>query len=159
MSYFLGLDPGYARLGYGVIAASGTALQYVTHGVIETSPEQKDGERLVTLDASLTELLSLYPIEGATIEQIFLKKNLTTGIKVSQARGVVLLGLARKKINCSEVSPTALKKMLTGSGTAGKKQMQEMIRRMLKLDSIPSPDDAADALALAIAAFLAGKRR
>lgn len=151
---FLGLDPGYARLGYGVIRASGTRLQVLDYGVIETSPEDKDEMRLLDIEKQLLALTTKYSIQAAALEEVFFRKNLTTGIKLIQARGVILLTLARYNIDILQVTPTAVKKMITGYGKAGKQSVQQMTQKVLKLKTIPEPDDAADALALALSAYL-----
>ena len=149
---FLGLDPGYARLGFGIVELNGTNLKHIEHGTFETDSGLQFPERLLQLEERIQKILARYDFSYCALEQVFFRKNLTTGVLLIQARGVVILTLARAKIQFSEVSPTSLKKALTGSGVAGKPQMQSMTARLLSLSAIPKPDDAADALALAVCA-------
>ncbi len=154
--YFLGLDPGYARLGYGIIKASMNMVQpsVFRYGIIETHPGVSDGKRLVKINHQLNELMNKIKIKYCAVEEIFLRKNLTTGIKLAQVKGVILLVLAQRNISVTSVSPTSVKKMLTGNGAANKKQMQNMIVKILNLKDIPKPDDATDALALSLCSWL-----
>lgn len=155
----MGLDPGFGRLGYGLVRSNGNTFEKVDYGVIETKPNLSSGYRLMQIQDKLQELLDLYKIDFCMVEQVFFRKNLTTGIMLIQARGVVVLTLARNKIEYAEISPTALKKTLTGNGMAPKKQMQQMTSRLLGLMEIPQPDDAADALGLGICAVFNDKHR
>ena len=154
--YFLGLDTGYARLGYGLIFSEKreSHLQIKDYGIVETSTELSDSERLLELEAKLVEILNNYPVSSCALEEVFFRKNLSTGVKLIQARGVILLTLARKKIPVLNVSPTRVKKMLTGYGSADKRQVQNMVKKLLELSEIPKPDDAADALALSLCSWL-----
>ncbi len=149
-----GLDPGYARLGFGIVSLKAGKFSYLTHGVIETPADCATGERLLVLESQLKKQIKKHPPEICMIEEVFFRKNLTTGVRLLQARGVILLTMARVGCKIYETSPTALKKMLTGHGSAEKKQMQQMSAHLLGLKTIPEPDDAADALALAIAGAL-----
>ncbi|MES0488889.1 MAG: crossover junction endodeoxyribonuclease RuvC [Leptospirales bacterium] len=162
---FLGLDPGYARLGFGVVQTGQTGKtetkanahsmpKYVDCGVIETPSTEKEPARLATIEAKLTELLHKYNVECCAVEKLYFGKNLTTGVSVLQARGVLLLTLHKFNIAPIEVSPNEVKKMISGFGHAGKSQMQLVVKNILKLKEIPKPDDAADGLALALYAWL-----
>jgi crossover junction endodeoxyribonuclease RuvC len=153
---FLGIDPGYGRLGYGIVSSTENPSRpgYITSGVIETPSDISESARLLELEKNILPLLSQYPIKFCAVEQVFFKKNLTTGIQLIQARGIVLLCLEKFSISHVSVTPTSLKKLVTGSGTANKKQIESIIKKLLSLDNIPGPDDAADGLSLAIFAWL-----
>lgn len=158
---FLGIDPGYGRLGYGLIRSgdkSGRA-EYEACGVIESSKDLDDGQRLLVIEKGLEKIIRQREITLCAVEDIFFRKNLTTGVRLIQARGVVLLVLARHRIPFESVSPTHMKKMITGHGKADKKQIQIMIRKLLNLNEIPKPDDAADALCFALCSWLMNKTR
>lgn len=151
---FLGVDPGYARMGYGVIDVSGNRAEFSDAGVFETSAKQAEGERLSNLQDFLRRLFKQHVIEHAGLEQVFLRRDLTTGIKLSEARGVILMNLYQAKIPYSEISPTSMKKSITGSGTAQKKTLQLMTAKLLNLPTQMKIDDAADGLGLAFCAWL-----
>lgn len=156
---FLGIDPGYARVGYGLITATNRRPEFVTCGVIETNARSEEGERLLQIESELTKIISSYNVNFAALEQVFFRKDLTTGIRLIEARGVILLTLARAKIGYAGITPTAMKKMITGSGTAPKQQVQLMTARLLSLTGLPEPDDAADGIGLAFCAWLAYMNR
>ena len=151
---FLGIDPGYGRLGFGLIQVKANTLKQLAAGVIETPADKSDGERLLEIEAKLTTVIEPYGIDHCALEDVFIRKNLTTGVKLIQARGVILLTLARHNINADSVTPTQIKKLITGSGTSNKKQIQLMIMKLLNLRSLPKPDDAADGLGLALCAWM-----
>jgi len=146
----LGLDPGSALTGFGVVEGRGNRLQHVTHGVIRTSATLQAHERLLKLYDQTRQLFAEYKPDAVAIERLYFKQNVTTGIAVAQARGVLLLAAAQYGCPLSEFSPTEMKVAVTGYGRAEKQQLQEMVKRLLNLDECPKPDDAADALALAI---------
>jgi crossover junction endodeoxyribonuclease RuvC len=147
----IGIDPGTALTGYGVVDESIDGnLKPVVFGVIETSPKQTSTERLLDIFIKLKGILSRYTIESAAVENLFFQKNVKTAIAVGQARGVILLALAQSEIPVLEYNPVEIKQAVTGYGQASKKQIQEMVKVLLGLDAIPKPDDAADALAVAI---------
>lgn len=146
----LGFDPGTASTGYGVVEGRGNRLRHIAHGVIETPPNQFFAERLKTIYEEAMRLLELYQPDAVAIERLYFKQNITTGITVAQARGVLALAAQQAGKPISEFSPTEAKMAVTGYGKADKKQMQEMIRILLNLEAPPRPDDAADALGLAI---------
>jgi len=145
----LGIDPGTARLGYGVIQGG---IQPVLHdaGVIETWPDQDMPHRLVTLYEAVRELIEEFHPDRLAIEKLLFARNVTTAIPVGQARGVVLLAAAQGGVPVYEYSPSEIKHAIAGYGKADKPQMQEMVRLILNLETVPQPDDAADALAVAI---------
>ncbi|MBN1264589.1 MAG: crossover junction endodeoxyribonuclease RuvC [Anaerolineales bacterium] len=147
----IGIDPGTALTGYGVLETdehgSITTLDY---GVIETLKDRTPSERLLDLYNKLIKVIQLHrPAQGA-VEKLFFQKNVKTALSVGQARGVVMLGLEQNGITPVEYTPNEIKLAVTGYGAADKKQVQKMVQMLLKLDSIPTPDDAADALAVAI---------
>lgn len=144
----LGFDPGYGRLGFGVLDVSDRPV-YVTCGVITTLPEQSTAERLKEIAADVRQLIERYQPHVIAIEELFFAKNVTTGLKVAEVRGVLLLLAAEAEITTVEVKPVEVKMAVTGQGNADKVQMQKMITLLLQLDTTPSPDDAADALAIA----------
>lgn len=145
----LGIDPGTARLGYGIIQG-GLNPKLIDAGLIETWPDEPMADRLVTLYDGVRELLAEYQPDVLAIEQLFFARNVTTAITVGQARGVVILAAAQSAVPVAEYTPSEIKQAVTGYGKADKPQMQEMVRMILKLNTIPQPDDAADALAVAI---------
>lgn len=145
----LGIDPGTARLGYGVIRG-GLHPAMLDAGVIETWPDQDMPGRLVTLYDAMSELIEEFAPDRLAVEKLFFARNVTTAIAVGQARGVVLLAAAQGNVPVYEYSPSEIKHAVAGYGKADKPQMQEMVRIILNLRAIPQPDDAADALAVAI---------
>lgn len=152
---FLGLDPGIARLGYGVIEASrGNDARMIAYGCIETSKTMAKEARLLMIYQTLTKIIVEYKPKAAGLERLYFSKNVTTALTVGEARGVILLALATAELPVVEVDPGEVKLALTGYGRADKSQMQQMIKRLLKLSTIPKPDDAADALAIAYTASL-----
>lgn len=151
---FLGIDPGYARLGYGLIEVDGNRAAFVDAGVFETSPTHAEGERLLELQQLLQKLFQSHTITHAGLEQVFMRKDLTTGIRLSEARGVIVMNLFQAGVLYSEISPSAMKKTITGSGSAAKKTVQLMTAKLLKLPAQMKIDDAADGLGLAFCAWL-----
>lgn len=146
----LGLDPGTATTGYGIIDAVDGRLTAVTYGVIATPAHEKMTVRLQTIYRELQTLITTYQPETAGIEEVFFGRNITTAITVGQARGVLILALANAGISIGEYSPPKIKDAITGYGKADKAQVQLMIRNLLDLAETPRPDDAADGLAIAI---------
>jgi crossover junction endodeoxyribonuclease RuvC len=147
----LGIDPGIATTGYGLVRLEPDgSLLAVMHGVITTPKNTPAPERLVMLYQQLTDLLQEHHPDTAAVEKLFFQRNVSTAISVGQARGVTLLALAQAGLEVFEYTPNEIKQAVAGYGSAGKRQMQEMVRVLLELDSIPKPDDAADALAVAI---------
>ena len=146
----LGLDPGTATTGYGIVDVVEGELVSVTYGVITTSSKTDMPERLQTIYQELNELIRTYQPDAAAVEEVFFGRNITTAITVGQARGVLLLALANAGLPISEYSPPKIKDAVTGYGKANKAQMQLMVRNLLDLEETPRPDDAADGLAVAI---------
>jgi crossover junction endodeoxyribonuclease RuvC len=153
----LGFDPGTATTGYGVIDAKGTKLTYVAHGTITTPPEDNLPERLRAIHAEAWRLIELYQPHYVSIEKIYVGRNVTTAVSVLQARGVIMLSAAQHGRAVAEFSASEVKNSVVGYGKATKRQVQEMIKLILNLDKIPKPDDAADALALAVCQAHAGR--
>jgi crossover junction endodeoxyribonuclease RuvC len=151
MTLILGLDPGTATTGYGLVNEdSGGGLHAIDFGTIQTPAGMPDSERLVILYQRMREIILLHRPQGSAVEKLFFQKNVRTAITVSQARGVILVSLAQAGLDIGEYSPNEIKQAVTGYGSADKHQVQEMVRILLGLEDIPKPDDAADALAVAI---------
>ncbi len=147
----LGLDPGTATTGYGLVkAAADGAMTAIDYGVILTPAKTPLAERLQMLYERLQALLERHHPDGAAVEKLFFQKNVTTAMSVGQARGVLLLALAQAGLAVAEYTPNEIKEAVTGYGSAGKAQMQRMVQMLLGLESLPRPDDAADALAVAL---------
>ncbi len=147
----IGIDPGTATTGYGLITETdGGSLVPVDFGVITTPPDLCMPERLARLYHRLSDILLLHRPESGAVEKLFFHSNVTTAISVGQARGVALLALAEAGVAVAEYTPLEVKQAVAGYGGADKNQVQQMVRALLGLKSIPKPDDAADALAIAI---------
>jgi len=146
----LGIDPGFARCGYGIIETSNDSLTYIHHGVIETPAGMADEKRLLSVANEIAKLITTHSPNVVSIEELFFFKNAKTAMKVAQARGVILATIARHKIPITSFTPLQIKQALTGYGRADKNQIQEMVMAALRLGEIPKPDDAADGLACAI---------
>jgi crossover junction endodeoxyribonuclease RuvC len=146
----IGVDPGYATTGYGVLDYSGNHFKVLDYGVITTSPELSFPQRLLMIDQQMSMLIDQWKPEVMAVEELFFNTNVTTAIKVGQARGIILLAGARIGITVFEYTPIQVKLAVVGYGKAKKDQVQQMVKILLKLDKIPKPDDAADALAVAI---------
>lgn len=146
----LGIDPGTGILGFGVIDVEKNSMTLVDAGVIKTPVHQADSDRLETIFNELSEIITECKPTVMSVEKLFFAQNVTTAMSVSQARGVVLLLGKQHKMELHEYTPQQIKQALTGYGKAEKAQIQEMVRTILKLKSVPKPDDAADALAAAI---------
>lgn len=151
MTLALGIDPGTATTGYGLVRlAQDGSLVAVKYGVFLTPKESSPPARLEMLYNQLHDLLNEYKPETAAVEKLFFSRNVTTALAVGQARGVVMLCLQQSGIEAFEYTPNEVKQAVAGYGGAQKKQVQEMVRALLLLSEIPKPDDAADALAVAI---------
>lgn len=151
MTLALGIDPGTATTGYGLVRLEPDgSLFAVKYGVILTPKESSAPARLEMLYNQLRDLLDEYKPETAAVEKLFFQRNVTTALAVGQARGVVMLCLQQSGIEAFEYTPNEIKQAVAGYGSAQKKQVQEMVRTLLLLNEIPKPDDAADALAVAI---------
>ncbi|MEO8608987.1 MAG: crossover junction endodeoxyribonuclease RuvC [Chloroflexota bacterium] len=147
----LGIDPGTATVGYGVVEEldDGT-LVAIDYGVITTKPTMAMWDRLAIIYDGIATLAEKHKPDRAGVEELFFAKNVTTAITVAQGRGVILLALAKAGVTVAEYKPNNVKQSISGYGGAKKPQMQEMVRILLGLETIPKPDDAADALAIAI---------
>jgi crossover junction endodeoxyribonuclease RuvC len=148
----LGIDPGTARLGYGLLRKTGPKLEHLEHGCFETPKGMPQAERLASLHASLGQLIERSRPGMVGVEKLFFQKNVKTAMAVSEARGVILLAMQNGSLPISEFTPMQVKMAVTGYGAADKRQVQEMVRRLFALKEIPRPDDAADALAIAYCA-------
>lgn len=146
----LGIDPGYAIMGYGVIDSMGGSLKAIDYGVVETTADEPLPERLEKLYAGVRQLIDMYHPDCAVFEELFFYRNTTTAIAVGSGRGVALLAAQQRGIPLYEYTPMQIKLSVTGNGHADKTQVQHMIKSLLCLKSIPKPDDAADALAAAV---------
>jgi len=146
----IGIDPGTATTGYGVLKKENNNLEIIDYGCIKTEQKFSTAERLKQIDQQLTKLIKKYKPQKIAIEDIFFFKNVKTAIKVSQARGVILSRAAQMKMLIDEYTPLQIKQAVTGYGRAEKIQVQKMVKLLLNLKEIPKPDDAADALAAAI---------
>lgn len=146
----LGFDPGTATTGYGVVEIRSGRLRHIAHGVIATPANTFFADRLKTIFEEAARLIETYQPDAVAIERLYFKQNVTTGITVAQARGVLALAAVQAGKPIGEFSPTETKTAVTGYGKADKRQMQEMVKRLLNLDAVTKPDDAADALGLAI---------
>lgn len=147
----LGIDPGYAIVGWGVIEKNNSGqCKVVDYGAINTDKDMNMPSRLVAIEQSMTTLISHFKPDVMAIEELFFNTNITTAIKVAQARGVILTSAHKNGVKIFEYTPLQIKQALTGYGRAEKKQIQFMTKVLLNLKSVPKPDDTADALAVAL---------
>ena len=146
----LGIDPGTAALGYGIVESSRGRLREVDHGCLVTSPDTALPERLLAIHALVDELIALHSPRIVAIERLFFSKNVQTAFAVGQARGVVLLAAAQHRVPVVEATPNEVKSAIAGYGAADKEQVQRMVQLVLGMAEVPRPDDAADALAIAV---------
>jgi crossover junction endodeoxyribonuclease RuvC len=147
----IGIDPGTATTGYGIVAEDPHGnLAAVTFGVIQTPAGDPMPSRLKYLYEQLSDLIALHRPDSSAVEKLFFQSNVKTAITVGQARGVILLSLANANLPVAEYTPLEIKQAVVGYGAADKNQVQQMVRALLSLEDIPRPDDAADALAVAI---------
>lgn len=146
----LGIDPGYAILGYGVLEAEGTKMKAIDCGVIETTPQMTFPERLERLYAGTAALIEKFRPDHIAFEELFFYRNTTTALQVAAARGVAVLASQQAGLPLYEYTPMQIKLSVTGDGHADKVQMQTMVKMLLRLSKVPKPDDAADALGVAI---------
>lgn len=145
----IGIDPGLATVGFGVLRKE-EKLTPLSYGCIRTSAEKQTPERLLEIYEEINALFEKYAPSAVAVERLFFNKNVTNAMSVSEARGVIFLAAQQKRIPVFEYTPLQVKQAITGSGRADKKQMQEMIKRLLNLKEIPKPDDAADGLSIAL---------
>jgi len=147
----IGIDPGTASTGYGLVRQTqGGELELVDYGVFTTPSDQCTSKRLVKLYNDLSKLLALHQLDSGAVEKLFFQRNVSTAMTVGQARGVTLLALAQAGIPVDEYTPREIKQAVVGYGGADKKQIQQMVKTLLEMETVPRPDDAADALAVAI---------
>ncbi len=149
-----GIDPGYGRCGYGIIEHERNKSVLIAYGCIETPAGMDFSDRLKLLSDELTSIFALHEPEVMGVEELFFAKNTTTAMKVAHARGVILLAAANAGMKAREFKPAEIKQALTGHGRADKQQIQQMTKLLLGLAEIPKPDDAADALAVALTASM-----
>jgi crossover junction endodeoxyribonuclease RuvC len=155
----LGIDPGLATVGFGLIESEKGRLSHVRHGAVTTPAGMALPLRLMGIADDLHELLETFRPDAAAVEELFFSKNVTTGLAVAHGRGVILMTLARRGLPVFEYKPMQVKQAVAGYGGADKRQVMEMTRQLLRLEAVPRPDDAADALAIAIChAHVAGSR-
>lgn len=146
----LGIDPGFAIVGFGVIRAERGQQSMVQYGTITTKAGLPLPTRLLQISQDMEELLSTFRPDAMAVEELFFTNNITTGMGVAQARGVILLAAERHKIPIFEYTPSEVKLAVVGYGKAEKSQVMDMTKRLLKLKTVPRPDDAADAVAIAL---------
>jgi len=146
----LGIDPGVAIVGFGVIEADRGRQRMIQYGAVNTEAGLPLATRLLQIGHDLEELIALYEPDEIAVEELFFSKNITTGIAVAHARGVILYTAEKMQIPIYEYTPMQVKQAVVGYGLAEKAQVMDMVRRLLKLKAVPRPDDAADALAIAI---------
>lgn len=155
----LGIDPGTALLGYGLVAGQ-DSIRMIEYGAVETQPEDPPQKRLEIIYDSLIEIIADHNPDVVAIEQLFFARNTTTALAVGQARGVAMLAASKSSLPVFEYKPAEIKLAVAGHGGADKRQIQEMVRTILGLQELPRPDDAADALAVGIChAFTAAFRQ
>lgn len=150
MPIFLGIDPGIADTGYGVISVSGNLLRCITYGSIKTDKKDSDQDRLLSLYNQLSIIIKTHQPQAVGMEKLFFNTNAKTAMIVGQARGVAVLTVAQAKLPLYELTPPQVKSAVCASGSANKAQVQKMVKLILGLKEVPKPDDAADALAVAI---------
>ncbi len=151
MATVMGIDPGTATTGYGLVRETQDGgLESLAYGVLQTAAGLPAQERLSSLFHQINDLLSLHRPDSCAVEKLFFQRNISTAIAVGQARGVLMLAIAEAGLKVAEYTPNEVKQAVAGYGSAGKRQVQEMVRVLLQLPEIPRPDDAADALAVAI---------
>jgi crossover junction endodeoxyribonuclease RuvC len=154
----LGIDPGYAITGYGVVAYRNNHFDCLDYGVIRTQAHDPFPERLLSINNRLERLIDQWKPDAVAVEELFFSRNTTTAIGTAQARGVAVLSGARAGLLVFEYTPMQVKLAVSGYGKADKQQVQQMVRVLLNLQDIPKPDDAADALAVAICHAHSGNR-
>ena len=153
----LGIDPGYAIVGYGIIEKEGSKIKMLEYGSIQTKAHTSTAIRLEIIFNELNQIIKEFKLDEVAYERLFHEKNTKTFMAVSQARGVEILAVKINNLDIFEYTPLQIKTALTGYGRATKNQVQESVKRILNLQDIPKPDDAADALAIAICHSFSGK--
>lgn len=146
----LGIDPGLAIVGWGVIEYSGSRFKVLGYGSVETPAHTPTEERLLRINEGIAELINTYHPDIMAVEELFFNTNITTGIRVAEARGVIIMRAHSLGVKLAEYTPLQVKQAVVGYGRAEKKQVISMVTRLLNLDAPPKPDDTADALAIAV---------
>ena len=146
----MGIDPGYATIGYGIVDYDNVHFKTVGYGAVTTPPDKDFPDRLVDIYNDITTLIKKYNPQCMAIERLYFNTNTTTAIDVAQARGVIVLAARQAGIGIYEYTPLQVKQSITGYGRAEKHQVMEMVKSLLQLKAVPKPDDTADAIALAI---------
>ena len=155
----LGIDPGYALMGWGVVEANGSHMKLLGYGCIETKAGTPMQHRLRTLQLGIRDLTLMYRPDEVAFEELFFAQNVTTALMVGAARGAAIIAAAEYTEHLYEYTPMQIKQTITGYGKADKKQIQQMVKMLLRMDELPKPDDAADAIACAITHCQAGRMR
>ena len=155
----LGIATGYALMGWGVVEANGSQMKLLGYGCIETKAGTPMQHRLRTLQLGIRDLTLMYRPDEVAFEELFFAQNVTTALMVGAARGAAIIAAAEYTENLYEYTPMQIKQAITGYGTADKKQIQQMVKMLLRMDELPKPDDAADAIACAITHCQAGRMR
>ena len=155
----LGIDPGYALMGWGVVEANGSQMKLLGYGCIETKAGTPMQHRLRTLQLGVRDLTLMYRPDEVAFEELFFAQNVTTALMVGAARGAAIIAAAEYTEHLYEYTPMQIKQTITGYGKADKKQIQRMVKMLLRMDELPKPDDAADAIACAITHCQAGRMR
>ena len=146
----LGIDPGYATTGFGILQAERASVQVIRYGAVTTPVGLEFAQRLVILYDDITELIQTFSPDAVAVEELFWGHNVTTGIGVSHGRGVILLAICKAHTPLFEYTPNQVKQAVVGYGSADKHQVMEMTRRILHMEKVAQPDDAADAIAIAL---------
>lgn len=146
----LGIDPGFAIVGYGVLEYKNNRFTLISYGVFTTKSDMSLACRLINIEEGICEIINRYKPDAIAVEELFFNKNIKTALSAAHGRGVIMLAAARSGSNVFEYTPLQIKQAVTGYGRADKAQMQQMVKILLNLKDIPRPDDAADALAAAI---------
>ena len=155
----LGIDPGYALMGWGVVEANGSQMKLLGYGCVETKAGTPMQHRLRALQVGVQDLIRMYRPDEVAFEELFFAQNVTTALMVGAARGAAIIAAAEYTENLYEYTPMQIKQAITGYGKADKKQIQQMVKMLLRMDELPKPDDAADAIACAITHCQAGRMR
>ena len=152
----LGIDPGYALMGWGVVESKGNRMRLINYGCVETYAHTPMQHRLRSLYQGVRDLVNIYQPDDVAFEELFFAHNVTTALMVGAARGAAIIAATEYTENLYEYTPGQIKQAVTGSGRADKKQVQQMVKMLLGMDEIPKPDDAADAIACAMTHCQAG---
>ena len=155
----LGIDPGYALMGWGVVEANGSQMRLLGYGCVETKAGTPMQHRLRALQMGVQDLIRMYRPDEVAFEELFFAQNVTTALMVGAARGAAIIAAAEYTENLYEYTPMQIKQAITGYGKADKKQIQQMVKMLLRMEELPKPDDAADAIACAITHCQAGRMR